>query len=155
VSLTSNVQARYSTQRIRHLTNPDAPNATSLDATRLADAVADVEAEFRIRAGVVYDDTDARHVSVGVRGVVAVLEDRMGAGGGEKRMEAFREDLDALRKVTSNDRLRPATNSVMVPTPEGEGRTTPVRPAFDDRAFRGLIPDRPHGPEAGLDSDED
>lgn len=154
MSLTTLVQARYSSQRLANLTNPDAPNATTTDSARLTAACADAEAEFETHTGVVFDETDARHVSYAVRGVVAILTDRMGTKGGAEQLQRWYESLARLRQVTGNDRTTPETNSVMQPTPEDDGRTTPVRPAFDDRRYRGITLDPPHGPEAGLDSDD-
>ena len=154
MSLSTLVQARYSSQRLVNLTNPDAGTQTSIDSARLTAACDDAEAEFEVHTGVEFDETDARHVSYAVRGVIALLTERMGTKGGAEQLQRWYEALNRLRQVTGNDRTTPESTSLLEPTPEDDGRTTPVRPAFDDRRFRGLTVDPPHGPEAGLDSDE-
>jgi hypothetical protein len=154
MSLSTIVQARYSAQRLVNLTNPDDPTETTLDAAKLTAACDDAEAEFEVHVGMVFNETDARHATFAARGVIALLTERMGTKGGSEQLQRWYDSLKTLRHVTANDRTSPATNSVMQPTAEDDGRTTPVRPAFDDRRFRGMTVDPPHGPEAGLDSDD-
>jgi len=153
VGLSDRVQDRVSAQRLIHLTNPDVAGASTLDAGRLAAAVEDAEAEFEVRVGVAYDDTDARHVAAAVPGVVALLNERAGTKGAGEMVERWNSALDRLRRVTGSDRITPRTNSVLIPTPEDEGRSTPARPDFDRRRFRGFTLDAPHSPDAGVDDE--
>ena len=145
MSLSSQVTGRYSTQRIRQLTNPDNPSASSSDTTRLNYACADVTGDFITYAGLTYDDTDAQHVSVGVEGVIALLTVRMGTKGGEALVEAYRKRLEQLRLTTSGDRIDPGTNTMLTPTNPGSDGTV-VRPPFDTDNWRGVQVDPPdHG----------
>jgi len=151
MSLTLNVQNRYGTQFLVNLTNPSDPSATTIDTTRLSNSCTDTEADFKIYAGTIYDDTDARHVTVAVDGVIAKLAVRTGTGGNYARVthEEYLERLRHLALVTGRDRISPRTDSVLQPSPEQVGEEV-VRPAFDWRRFTDLIPG---GPAPGNDWD--
>lgn len=152
MSLYTNVTARYSTQRLVSLTNPDDPTATALNTSHLQYACDDVEAMFAYN-GITYDDTDSRHVAVGVEGVVAILTDRMGSTDGTPRTDRFKTSLTALRFATSNDAILAGTATYYQSTVPGQsGRV--VRPPFDDTVFAGVQLDKPNNAPAISDSDE-
>lgn len=139
MTLTDEVQNRLSAQRLRNLTNPDAPNSSAIDTTRLNNAILDVQADFEIYAGVIFDLNDARHVAVAVDGVEAILIERAGLAteARETRRKAWEERLIALGKVTARDRILPKSNSDLEPTDEADPTGRPVRPAFDKRKMDG------------------
>lgn len=144
MSLTLNVQNRYGTQFLVNLTNPTDPSSTTIDTTRLSNACTDTESDLKIYCGVVYNDNDARHVSVAVDGVVAKLAVRTGTGGNYARSqhEEYISRLRDLALVTGRDRVSPKTDSVLQPSPEQTGNEV-VRPEFDWRRFTDLIPGAP------------
>tara|TARA_Y100000310_G_scaffold334113_1_gene413076 strand:- start:2979 stop:3440 length:462 start_codon:yes stop_codon:yes gene_type:complete len=151
MSLTLNVQNRYGTQFLVNITNPADPSATTIDTTRLSNSCTDTEADFKIYAGTTYDDTDARHVTVAVDGVIAKLAIRTGTGGNYARAthEEYLERLRHLALVTGRDRVAPKTDSILQPSTEQVGDEV-VRPEFDWRRFTDLIPG---GPAPGTDWD--
>lgn len=156
MALSDEVVARYSAQRLLNLTNPDNPAATSNNATTLAAACTDAAADFKILAGVVFDVTDARHVSVAVRGVIAYLYQYMDNAAKAPAMADFHYRLKDLAKVTGRDRLLPQTSSHLQPTvPGSDGRQ--ARPAFDDASFTGgqLQPPYQAGQTAWNNADDD
>ncbi len=144
MALTDEFEDRYSAQKVIELTNPDNPGGTSKNATRLANAAEDVQADFRIYCGVTFDLTDARHVAVAVEGVEIKLLRRIMTSGTKLREleEDYRRRLRALAKVTGRDRVMPTTKSVLTPSDEQTGTET-VRPDFDRDHFDDLIPSAP------------
>lgn len=129
MALTDRVTARLSAQRLIELTNPDVPGATAEDTVRLDLAATDTQADFETYAGVVYDDADARHVSVGVDGVIY----RLTAAAGLVAPEIEKRWLDrlaALRLVTGANRITPVTTSSLTASRESTAGGA-VRPDFD------------------------
>src|SRR5690606_40627796 len=57
-----------------YLTNPEDSSATTIDTTRLTLAVIDTQAEFEVLSGVVYDNSDPRHVYTAMQGVLYYLQ---------------------------------------------------------------------------------
>lgn len=129
MALTDRVTARLTNQRLVELTNPDSANSSTVDTDRLGYAADDAEAELEIYCGVAYDDNDARHVAVAVDGVIYHLTRAAGlvAPEIEKR---WRDGLEALRKVTGNNRVTPRTSSHLTASREAT-TSSPVRPIFD------------------------
>lgn len=155
MALTTQVTTRLSTTLLRALTNPDAPSASSVDSTRLAAAATDVEADFRIIAGISYDDSDARHVAVAVAGVVAKLKLAGSASQdrAQKEEERFHKRLADLAKVTSRSRLAPKSTSDLTPSSELPESGRDVRPDFDRTHFGSMIPDSPCEPVDDFEAD--
>lgn len=145
MALSDEVKSRYPAGRLAQLTNPGASaEDTTTDAT-LDLAADDVEADFEIIAGVEYDNTDARHVSVAVEGVIAKLYMRTEAPGNqEQRHVRYVERLEALARVTGRDRILPKTTSVLTPSDEQLGSET-VRPDHDSTHYDDYIPHAPKG----------
>jgi len=145
VTLQSNVEARYSIQSIKNLTNPDSATSTTKDSTRLALACTDAAAMFEEHTGTEYDDTVAMHVNAAVEGVIAILKSRKSAKAGGSRT-----DLDTWVKrlrhfdVTygSRARMEPETTGLGIPSSE-DVTTGTERPKFDDPLFDDLRPDDP------------
>jgi phage gp36-like protein len=143
VSLSSNVQARYGAQLLRNLTNPQNSTATTLDTARLTAACNDVAGDFRIYCGVVYDDTDARHIGVGCECVITKLR----LYSGQVKVEDVQKDyiarLKDLARVTGRDRIVIETNSTLSPSQEQNYNGSAPQPEFDIRDFDNYVPDRP------------
>lgn len=148
MALVDEVQNRYGTQYLVNLTNPQLPSATSIDSTRLSNASTDVQADFKIIAGVTYDNSVDTHVSVAVDGVIAKLRMRNGQGGSES-VEAHNQYIERLRqlaKITGRNRVEPKSSSSMTETTETQqGETT--RPKFDRRRFDDITLNKPPASE--------
>jgi hypothetical protein len=142
MGLADEFKNRVSLSRQVTLTNPDKMEATTVDSSRLALAVADVQADFEIYCGTVYSDTDARHVSTGVEGVEFKLMMRMIGADPDAIRKAWHERLHALALVTGRNRIVPATDSILTPSPEQIG-TEEVRPDLDREKFDQFIPGYP------------
>ena len=144
MSLRSNVEDRYSDQYLINLTNPQNPSATTVNTALLILAATDVQGAFETYAQVVYDDTEAQHVEIGVSMVIAKLKMYSGQGGGDALAEHDRsiERLKDLSRVTSRARVTPRSKSELVPTNEQIGTET-VRPLTDGRRFNDIIPSAP------------
>lgn len=141
MALIDRVVDRIPNSRLVSLTNPDSTTTTTVDLTPaglLQKAVDDVEADFKIHVGAVYDDTDDRMVAVGVRGVVMKLQIWTGQ---VEDVEAIEEKwetrLKALSRVTARDRILPRAAF----NPDED------RSPFDDREWFNYIPSEPRGGE--------
>lgn len=146
MSLQSQVTARYSSEKLRLLTNPDNRGSTT-DTTRLGYACTDAEAEFRRRTAVAYDDTDDAHVGVAVELVILILMKR--GAGSAAAIEAQQRSLDAsfdqLRQVLGRDRPNAVTTGQnLTVTREGANGVT-ARPKFDRANLEGFVPRSPSG----------
>lgn len=153
MALWDEVVSRYADSELTQLTNQDDTNATTPNTTRANAAVTDVQAQFKILAGVEFDLTDARHVATGVECVVALLELRAKGGTTQQRQrwEECKTSLRELGAVTGRDRVSPVSSSELTPSDEASPGET-VRPAFDDQQFRGIIAD---GPAARINAQTD
>jgi len=143
VALADKATERYAL-RLKQLTNPGVQTAAAIDTDILGYACEDVEADFEIVAGIEYDNTEARHVSVAVEGVIAKLALRSEAAGATAIAlnDRYIERLEALAKVTGRDRILPVSATQLTPTAEKTGTET-VRPDFDRPNFDDLIPAAP------------
>lgn len=141
MALWDEVASRYSAEHLVALTNPDNRTARTVDTSRADAAVADVEGDFEVFAQESYDGTVKAHVSVGVRGVVAYLQERGGSASGvaQESLQAFRESLERMAKGRKRKRLLPKTDSPLEPTDEGE--RSDLRPDFDRSKWEHLVPD--------------
>ncbi len=144
------VKARFGTEFLVNLTNPQKPEATTIDDTRGEAAVTDAKGDVRTYCGVDYNtwagagnDTSAL-LSVMVDGVVAKLTIRTGAGGisATDAHEKYIDRLKEVARITGRDRISPRTDSVMTPTSHQIGDEI-VRPSFDWPKFDDFIPNGP------------
>lgn len=138
-------QARVSTQVQVALTNPDAEGATSVDATRLAAAEADAQADFYMRTGLAFDSTNTAHVSCAVRGITYFLYTYRSTPK-SAAAEAAREDWEracfqVARTLGSLKWAEPLTDSTLQPSGDP---ATPTAPYFDRNNWD-LIPPPPRG----------
>tara|TARA_R100000306_G_scaffold60692_1_gene61307 strand:+ start:63 stop:503 length:441 start_codon:yes stop_codon:yes gene_type:complete len=138
-ALDAEVRARYSTQYLVNLTQPDDASATSEDTARMDAAVTDTQADFAVEVGLEYEAANTAHIVIGVEGVIVHLLERTGRGEKTTR-ERYDRYIERLRSLRS--RILPGTTSKVIPTPE---RGNPVRPIFDSPRFDGVNPDAPHG----------
>lgn len=134
------VGVRYSEQYLTNLTNPDDASAITVDTGTRNAACDDVEADFQIEVGILFDGTNSTHISVGVEGVVTYLLMRTGRGESTtgERHSRYMDRLKSLRR-----RILPKTTSNLVPTPEVGIGTQPPRPTFDSPRFDGITPSPP------------
>jgi hypothetical protein len=145
MTLASETTARYSSTRLKQLTNPGDQNPSAIDATVLGLAATDVESDFTTYAGVAYDGSVARHVRVGVEGVIALLYLRGESPGSDaqKRHDNYIDRLRELAKVEGRDRLKPKTKEMAKITRP----TSRTEPDFDDNDFSQIVPNAPTGTE--------
>jgi len=144
VALADEVTDRVPEARLIQLTNPGTQSAAAIDTTILGLACTDVAADFEIYAGVEYDNSEARHVSVGIWGVLAKLALWSEAAGATANAidDKWIEKLEGLAKVTGRDRIALSTSSLLTPTDEKPG-TDDVAPWADYTHFDDLRPDAP------------
>ena len=151
MALITQVTNRYNTQFLIGLTNPNNRSASTVatgSTSAIALAATDVEADFEMICGIVYDDDDGRHVAVAVEGVIAKLSMRMNQAGDRSKnlVDAYTMRLEQLAMVTGRDRLLPLSKSELTPSDEAPDGGTKVRPKFDGSRFWRL---KPNGPPAG------
>jgi hypothetical protein len=130
MALGDEVKLRVADQRLVELTNPDDTGGGTILASRFDAAVADVEAAFRTYVQVTYDNSDGRHIELAVKGVLIKLEVYKNESGSDKREEAWKRQLEKLRMITHNDRIKPKSSSKLTPADENPTGTE-VRPFFD------------------------
>jgi len=141
MALLTHVTDRIGTNRLKPLTNPGNQAALIVNATILGKACDDVTADFDTVGQLAYDDANAQHVSVAVRGVVEKLRIWVGqlqpnADGSEP----WHMMLKALRDTGPRARILPGSDSVVEPTDRGDGTH---RPDFDWPKFEDVTPDAP------------
>lgn len=136
MALKDEVKSRFGAKYLVAISNPYDSPATTIDDGRMDLAVTDTIADFEIYAGLVYDNANAKHVTVAVEGVVSKLMLRNVVPGGEERHKDYVAKLESLALVTSRDRVLPSTNSTLQPTKEQSGS----RPELDPSRLRGYQP---------------
>ena len=128
----------HGTQNIIRWSNPDSKTATTVNSTIIAAALVDASGDFRIYAGVIYDDTDNRQIGIACDLAVYYMRKRFADGG---NFAALRENaivaLKDLRKVTHSDTIV-AEKKLANVMPE----TTTDKSFFDSSAMynKGFIP---------------
>lgn len=147
MALIDEVTARIPTQRLINLTNPNDSDATSISNTPLINAIADMGAEFEVLSGTPFDDTDDKHISIGITGVVIHLQ---------KWIQTFTEEVqtayslwrDMIEKYRithgTAKRMLPKTNSQLSPTnPDVTSDGRSKAPMFDSGVFEEMVPNKP------------
>lgn len=115
------------------------PTETTIGTDILGYAVDDVVGDLSTYAGVTYDDTDARMVSVAVRGVVITLLAYRGESTALDRLDRWRQELGTgLRRVTHGNRLLPRSTSPYTPSTPPAGAT--IRPETDPEWLAEILP---------------
>jgi len=132
--LTTHVTDRVPGFRLVELANLT-KTATTIDAAVLALAAGDAEEDFKTLANVEYDDTDRRHIVVGVQRVLYHLMNNQGNARAEEFDTKTRKAFDDLKRVTARKRVSPVTKSVLSPTAEATDEDGTTRPAFDESVF--------------------
>lgn len=139
------VQARVPVKRLAQLTNINSNTASTTNTTVLELAVTDTEADFKTYAMLDFDPTDARHIRLGVDGVIAWLEANMGQDAEQKRLAAWRDRCAEFARTTSRARISPRVTPGLPPT------TYPnSRPGFDPSRFDGPSPLAPPADDYGV-----
>jgi hypothetical protein len=137
-TLTTAVEARYSTERLAQLTNKDSRAATTVNATVLATAAADATVEFAIQTGETLDDTDAFHIRLATELVVAFLIQYKGQDNSWQIMKDAQRSCTTYRLTRANARIQPLTDRTLGPTQDVNADGTPRRPEFDRARFNRL-----------------
>lgn len=128
------VTARDTAGRLVQLSN-SARNATTVNATTLAAAVADATAEFATKAGETFDETNAQHIQICVPGVWAILGLWKGQEGGQAAWDRFARACEDYRATRANKRIAPVTNRALGPSEDLDSDGSPRRPEFDRTRF--------------------
>jgi hypothetical protein len=143
--LATEVQARYSAEKIAQLTNPDVPNALTVDTVRLANAVRDVISDFNVHANTVFDQTNDDHIATGVEGVILKLQMRQLNADPSDLRKQWIEMLEALgQSVGGRTKTQPVSDAVATPSADEVGS----HPEFDRSRFDHLTPNSPGGSTA-------
>lgn len=162
MALIDDVKARIPDQKLRELTNPNSPDATSIDDTVLNTAITDTKAMFRTHAGVTYDGDDDRHVMTATQLVPMVLQlytvpeaqfqerlwSQMVGTPGAPGL------LRQLARVTSRSRVTPESTSERTASPDKPEGVSKLRPDFDREHFRPLLMNPPHGAHNRNDAED-
>lgn len=144
-TLATAVQARIPETRLIQLTNINDDSATTVNTTILELAVDDTEADFKTYAMLDFDGTDARHIRLGIDGVLAFLEANRGQDADQNRLAAWRDRCAEFAKTTSRARISPRVTPGLPPT------TYPnSRPGFDPSRFDGPSPLAPPADDYGV-----
>ena len=125
------VQARVRTQLLIEMTQVDSVTATSVDTTKLELACTDISAEFSTYAMETFDATNARHLTLGVSGVVALLGVWKSQDQDEKPMDSWRKRVESFAKTSSRARVTPLCDKTLGATEETDADGNPMRPLFD------------------------
>lgn len=153
--LATEVQARYSAEKMIQLTNPDVPAATTVDTTRLANAVIDVISDFDMIANTTFDQSDARHIAVGCEGVILKLQMRQLNVDPSDLRKQWNEMLETLgQSIGGRTKTPPTSDAVAQPSSEQAETGQTVRPLFDRSRFDRAYPNPPGASDfSGLPSD--
>lgn len=105
------VVADYADDYLVSITNPQEPGFTTVDTTRLLSACTDVIADWKLYSVGVYDSTDATHVKVAKKGVIALLLERCGHASQEAsaRKAEYTLELERLGRITRRQRISPSS----------------------------------------------
>ncbi len=146
------VTARDTAGRLVGLTNVTTNTgraATTVNATTLAAAVADVTAEFATKAGETFDEANAQHIQICVPGVWAILGLWKGQEGGQAAWDRFATACEDYRATRGNKRIRPLTNRALGPTEDLDSDGSARRPEFDRTRFGRLDVEPPPSGDGG------
>lgn len=133
MSLVALVTARYSTQKLIEVTNPDLPGAVAINAPHLAAACDDAESDFLTYVGIAFDEANPSHIRPAVDRAYALLIDAMDPASAfaAALLDNSRHKLTDLRPlIGAGVRVSPATDIVTTPTTP-DTSAGPVRPPFD------------------------
>lgn len=115
-TLWASVTSNYEAQGLITLTNPRDPAATLVDDDYGLAAAQEVIDLWPMYAQVEFDEDDSRHITVGRRGVIAVLFERGGTSSTISEVEwnqVFGDDglIAKLKRTSARARQGPSSNS--------------------------------------------
>ena len=139
------VKVSYDSKQLITLTNIHQRDKLVIDEAVGDDAALGVINIWIIYAQVVYDETDALHVEVAKRGVIAMLWERGGVSvtiARQEWTEVFTDGIiEALKRTGPRSRMSPASNSNVVQHSGLLSDGTKPEPWADVRALpRGIMP---------------
>ena len=115
--------------------------ATSIDTTRLNNAITDTQNLFAVYCGVTYDNTNGVHVIAAVATVVDLCRVYSGQVLYHEVEDSIVNRFKAIALVTGRDRISPTTDSMLNPTQD----TANTTPKSDRGNFRGYRSNAPGG----------
>ena len=142
MALSDEVLARFSSQYMISLTNPQSSAATTVDTTRLNYASTDTQALFQIHCGTNYDNTNSIHVLACVPVVIDLLRIYSGQVSREQVQDSIVGGLQAAAKILGRDRIAAYTDSLLDPTDDTSGDL----PKSDRQNFKGFLTNSPGQP---------
>lgn len=144
MAIADEVEARYPEQTLIELTNPRTKGQTSIDSTKLAQAITSAQSLFKTHVQAEYDETNGQHVEVICQLVVCLLQRWGGATGGTARIrwDDWVEQARALSRVGPRGHEGPVSNSTLTPSRPRADSGGVVRPEMDDAIWRDRIPTR-------------
>jgi len=105
------VTARIALNVLSNLTNDKPVSPAAIDTTMLELGVTDVTTDWLTYAQVEYDETNARHISLCVRGVQLWLIRRKQETSGADEYQKWLNEIHAtFRETTHNNRITPKTS---------------------------------------------
>lgn len=138
MALIDEVTAYYPTHELVLWTNPGSRSPSTANTTNLQEACDDTEAWFEIYAGVVYDNTNRKHLLLARDGVMLQLRKKAGKVGESLRNElrAWEDTVKEYAKTDARNRILPTTDEFTDVTDDVGAK----RPRFDRRKFNGVRP---------------
>lgn len=148
MALADEVKSRYggsSSAFLIGLTNPQNPDAGSIDDAQLTRACTDVQADFKTYAGMEFDTTLAtadQQIATAVQCVIARLKLYTGnTVGAEAEVERTTKALVAMAKTIARNRFLAKTKSGTTASEENPNSVADLRPEMDSSKFIGYVPD--------------
>jgi len=135
MALVDRLTARLSANRQLQLSNPELPGASTNDTARLTAAANDAQGMFETVVGVVYDDTNARHIAYAVPGAQIMLKvNSMGQNPfTNPEVVAWKVSLRELAGTEGRATFAPKATSGYTVSPAETGR-----PPFDNVNFNDI-----------------
>ena len=153
MTLEVRVKARIATQKLVELTNKDdRDKSLPINDVVLTAAADDVRGDFRIFATKAFDDTDNRHVAMGIMGVIIKLKLYSLHPEAVSQESTWQTVLEKkLGRVTGRDRIKPISKSPLRIFRQ-PGTVNQDQDVFDlETGLRDIVPGtRDGGPLHGL-----
>lgn len=122
-TLSAALQARYSTQHILNISNPDNPSASTINTTLIDTLTNDVIADFAQRAWVNLDSTNVnpKHINTAVKGLYLRLLAASGTNTDlSSKWNDYHDELEQVLRSTPRNRNHPRVNYDSLSVNNGE-----------------------------------
>lgn len=136
MALWDQVVSRLPAEFLKSITNAEQTTETGVNTSYGTSVATDVVADMKTFANLVYDDTNAQHVSIGIQGVLKKLQQYRGDALAvlDRSYDEWVGMLMNLAKSRGISKLRPTATSTYTPsTPVQPGEV--IEPPFDRDHF--------------------